>query len=372
VVFVPLLIVEMNSPVSIGEGSYGCVLRPYIKCNGKTGNDKYISKFFFRQSSYDNELEIQKRVGNIGFDKKGFTIKMKSACKINLEKKPKVKEISRKSCGIYDKDVYQIVFEFGGTDLRELFKKDETKNKLRTMDLKKLVGKMDNIFRGLCELDRLNLVHFDIRPDNILYNFEKNKFFIIDFGLMKNKDEIYTKHNIKSFYEEPHKSYPNELNILGYLNQGLISEMGTHRVNSMMFLISLMNKLESFDSSSKNQEHIRKIMEIRYYIENELTNKFQETIEILKKDFKKSMTNKSLNELVSNICDDIKNKIDVYMLGLLLYEFLINIFLNIPNNTSISQIPLGIYELIKEMIHINPCERITIHEAYHKFKEIFQ
>lgn len=361
----------MSLPVSIGEGSYGCVLRPYIRCNGTSGNDKFISKFFFRKSSYLKELKIQNRVSKIGFDKKGFTIKMKSSCKINLEKKPEVKQISRNSCGIYDKEVYQIVFEYGGTDLREMFKKDETKIKLRTMDLRKLLKKMDNIFKGLCELDRLNLVHFDIRPDNILYNFEKDKFFIIDFGLMKNKDEIYSKHNIQSFYEEPHQSYPNELNIFGYLNQGLISEMGTHRVNSKMFLISLMNKIESFDSSSKNQEHIRKIIEIRDYIDNELTDKFQETIEILKKDFKKNMSDKSLNEFVGNICNDIKNKIDVYMLGLLLYEFLINIISKIPNNPSISKIPLEIYDLIKEMIHINPCERITIHKAYHKFKKIF-
>lgn len=361
----------MSSPISIGEGSYGCVLRPYIRCNGTTGNDKFISKFFFKKSSYDKELKIQNRVSEIGFDKKGFTIKMKSFCKINLNKKPKVKQISRNSCGIYDKEVYQIVFEYGGTDLREMFKKDETKIKLRTMDLRKLLKKMDNIFKGLCELDRLNLVHFDIRPDNILYNFEKDKFFIIDFGLMKNMDEIYSKYNIQSFYEEPHKSYPNELNILGYLNEDLMSEIGNNRVNSKIFLISLMNKLESFDNSSKNQEHIRKIMEVRDYIANDLTDKFEETLKIIKKDFKKNMSDKSLNEFVGNICDDIKNKIDVYMLGLLLYEFLISICLNIPNNPSISKIPLEIYDLIKEMIHINPCERITIHNAYHRFKQIF-
>ena len=361
----------MSSPISIGEGSYGCVLRPYVRCNGTTGNDKFISKFFFRKSSYDKELKIQNRVSEIGFDKKGFTIKMKSFCKINLNKKPKIKQISRNSCGIYDKEVYQIVFEYGGTDLREMFKKDETKIKLRTMDLRKLFKKMDNIFKGLCELDRLNLVHFDIRPDNILYNFEKDKFFIIDFGLMKNMDEIYSKYNIQSFYEEPHKSYPNELNILGYLNEDLMSEIGNNRVNSKIFLISLMNKLESFDNSSKNQEHIRKIMEIRDYIANDLTDKFEETLKIIKKDFKRNMSDKSLNEFVGNICDDIKNKIDVYMLGLLLYEFLISICLNIPNNPSISKIPLEIYDLIKEMIHINPCERITIHNAYHRFKQIF-
>jgi len=363
----------MSSPVSIGEGAYGCVLRPYIKCDGTTGTDNYISKFFFIKKSYYNELSIQKKIRKIGFDTRGFTIKMKSNCKINLEKKANIKELSRNSCGIYDKEVYQIVFEFGGTDLKGLFKKDETKAKLRTMDLRKLLKKMDNVFKGLCELDKLNLVHFDIRPDNILYNFEKDKFYIIDFGLMRTMDEIFSKYNIQSFYEEPHKSYPNELNILGFFNdEGLETTMGYERINSNMFLISLRTKLASFDSSSKNQEHIRKIMEINDYIANELTDKFQETLEILKKDFKRNMSDKSLNEFVRNICNDIKNKVDVYMLGLLLYEFLISIFLNIPNNISIPNIPFGIYDLIKEMIHINPCERITIHEAYHKFKQIFQ
>lgn len=363
----------MSLPVSIGEGSYGCVIRPYIKCDGKTGDDKYISKFFFRKSSYIKELNIQKNIQRIGLDKKGFTIKMKSNCKINLEKKPKIRELSSNACGIYDKEVYQIVFEYGGIDLRELFIKEEMKSKMRRINLRELMKRFMNIFEGLCELDRLNLVHFDIRTDNILYSFENDKFYIIDFGLMKDKNDVYSKFYIQSFYNEPHKSYPNELNILGFLNESSKkSKMSNEIINSKMFLISLESKLYNISFFNPHQEHIKKIMEIMEYIDKEITDKFEETLEILKKDFKKNMSDKSLNEFVGNICDDIKSKIDVYMLGLVLYEFLINIIKNIPDNSTISRIPLEIYDLIKEMIHLNPCERLTIHEAYNKLKEIFQ
>ena len=362
----------MSSPISIGEGSYGCVIRPYITCEGKTGNDKYISKFFFRKKSYEEELRIQKRVQSIDFDKKGFTIKMKSNCKINLEKKPEIKELSRNACHIYDKEVFQIVFEYGGIDLRELFKKREFMSKLRGMNLREFMKKFMNIFEGLCELDKLNLVHFDIRTDNILYNFEKDKFYIIDFGLMKDKDNIYSKNIIQSFYEEPHKSYPNEFNILGFLNEGFTSKMEYENVNSKMFLTSLEIKLFGFNSSGKHREHKKKIMEIKDYIANELTANFEETLEILKKDFKRNMSDKSLNEFVRKICDDIKNKIDVYMLGLVLYYLLINIIKNLPDNQTISQIPLEVYDLIKDMIHINPCERITIHEAHMRYRRFFE
>ena len=113
-------------------------------------------------------------------------------------------------------------------------------------------------------------------------------------------------------------------------------------------------------------------MEIKNYIRDDLTTNFEETLKILKKDFKKNMTDIALNEFVRNICNDIKNKIDVYMLGLVLYEFLINIIKNIPDNSTISKIPLEIYDLIKDMININPCKRITIHEAYRRYKKIIK
>ncbi len=363
----------MSVPNLVGEGSYGCVIRPFIRCNGTTGDDKYISKFFFRKSSYLKELKIQNRVSEIGFDEKGFTIKMLKNCKLNLEKKPEVKKISRNSCGIYDKEVFQIVYEFGGTDLKELFKKDETKSKMRRTNLHKLLQKFMNIFEGLCELDKLNLVHFDIRPDSILYDTENDKFYIIDFGLMKNKDDIYSKYYIKSFYKEPHKSYPNEFNILGFFNEEYnSSKIDSERINSKVFLNSLEIKLFNIGFFNSHQDHIEKIMEIKNYIRDDLTTNFEETLEILKKDFKKNMTDIALNEFVRNICNDIKNKIDVYMLGLVLYEFLINIIKNIPDNSTISKIPLEIYDLIKDMININPCKRITIHEAYRRYKKIIK
>ena len=362
----------MSVSTSIGEGSYGCILRPYITCDGKSSGDKkYISKFFFKKKSYEEELKLQEKIKEIGFDKKGFTIKMKSSCKLNLEDKnnESVKELSRSSCGIYDREVFQIIFEFGGTDLKKLFKNNELISKLNKMDMRKFLKKFVNIFKGLCELDSLNLIHFDIRPDNILYDFDTDKFFIIDFGLMKSKDTIYSIGYIDDFYIDPHQSYPNELNILGFLNRSpsSSSKMDYEHFNSKLFADYISSKMD-MGFFNPHQNHIRRITEIKEYIDNDINLNFKETLEILKKDFKKDMSNKSLNIFVKNVCDDIRGKIDVYMLGLVLYEFLINIVKNLSSNSSIQNIPLEIYDLIKDMIKINPCDRITIQEAYKRFK----
>ena len=69
---------------------------------------------------------------------------------------------------------------------------------------------------------------------------------------------------------------------------------------------------------------------------------------------------------------DFTNKIDVYMLGLTLFELLLNILKNLHNNPSIIEIPLELFILIKKMIHLNPYERITIQEATIEFKSIMK
>jgi len=68
----------------------------------------------------------------------------------------------------------------------------------------------------------------------------------------------------------------------------------------------------------------------------------------------------------------INNKIDVYMLGLCLFELLLYIYLYLNNNSSIHKIPIKIFDLVIEMTTLNPCERLDINEAYNKYKKLFQ
>ena len=59
----------------ISKGTYGCVIKPNINCNGTFGNDNTISKFFFDKDDYLIEKKIQQKINKID-KKQKFTIKM--------------------------------------------------------------------------------------------------------------------------------------------------------------------------------------------------------------------------------------------------------------------------------------------------------
>ena len=48
----------MNKPEIIGQGSYGCVYKPSIQCDGTVPSNKYISKIQLIEQATKNEKGI--------------------------------------------------------------------------------------------------------------------------------------------------------------------------------------------------------------------------------------------------------------------------------------------------------------------------
>lgn len=360
----------------IGKGSYGCIIKPSLKCDKTFGDKNEISKFFFDYKEYNDENNLHNIITNI--DKKNkFTIKKISNCKLFLDY-----DIIRKienfySCNIYDKYIYQIIYEYGGIDLEKLLIND----KFKSIDLYDFFQRFSNIFEGISILDENDLVHFDLKLNNILYDLEKNKFVIIDFGLMKKKSKLYSYNLIDLFSENQHPFYPNEINILNII----INKSDDKKLNSMLYYEHfqiLIKKLQKIYHNSHDKffvNYLKTFEKISYQFENEIKNNFKSMLSLFKIFFKKfsnvkfyseNIHNNQINDILNEICNDIKSKIDVYMLGIVLLEIIINIFIYSNMNKTIKKIPIELLYLIQKMISFNPCNRPTIQEATLKFKEI--
>ena len=71
------------------KGSYGCIIKPNLNCNGTFGNINEITKFFFNKESYLIEKKNHERMEKI--DKKNsFIVKKISNCKILLTPEIKI------------------------------------------------------------------------------------------------------------------------------------------------------------------------------------------------------------------------------------------------------------------------------------------
>jgi len=349
----------------IAKGSYGCIIKPNINCDGSFGNTNEVSKFFFDKKDYFDEKKLQEKIDKID-KKKIFTIKKKSNCKIQLTPEIK-KKISKLNLCEFDTDeIYQITYEYGGIDIHNLFKLD-IHNKI---DFFEFFQKFSNVFDGLCKINESGFIHFDIRTDNILYDINKKKFVIIDFGMLKEKKNIFRFDKIHSFKNSPHPNYPNEISILSYIMDGIFyKDLNKYNLNSNILIMLIDNKMIHIINRYKLSDNpyfkklLKEFINIFNYFDIDIYKSFNP--DIYEKIFHRK-TN------ISKLCFDISGKIDVYMLGILLLELLLDIFTKSYNNPSIKKIPLKLFPLIKKMVLINPCDRPTIQQATKEFKSIMK
>jgi serine/threonine protein kinase len=315
----------------LAKGSYGCVVRPAYNCNKLLSSENTISKLFIYKNDWEKEVKINKIIEQLD-PNNFFTVKMMDNCMIKMDGMNITKKCNLEKANDF---IYQIVYEYGGDEIIKIFQHTEIINAV--IILKKFV----NIFEGICILDANDIIHHDIKPNNILYNIAKNKFYLIDFGLYITKDDKHIHDDTKYVY------YPSEYAFLYYIKNG-----------------KSLNKI--------NVENYKKLIGIninflmkKVIIDIKIRNKIKNIYDNLDKD-KEAIYNK----IILNRDININNKIDVYMLGLTLYDFTIAIFIHCTELNNISKIPIEILDLISDMTNIDPYERVTIQEATERYKLI--
>lgn len=391
-------------------GSYGCVIRPAYLCNKTfSKNNDLISKLFSFKKHWEDEINLNLKISKLD-PKNLFSIKMIDNCEfiytnefknnINFDKSSK--KLIFDTLKPNDK-VYQIIYEYGGIDLYELFKNPKLLYKINIVDF---LANFINIFEGVHILNSNNLYHTDIKPDNILFNFTNNKFYLIDYGLLTDFDYIYDLHSIHDFNNKVLDFYPNEFNILAYI---IFTSNPTEKnidyihlnFNSLYknILEDLFIQIKKKFVNIKNN-HIKQLFNLIELINikkdnlDDIKDIYTNFIKTFTKD--KSLlidiitnpnyyfinneviTDKAENIIIHNninlICDNsnnIKTKIDVYMLGITIFYIILNIYIHLDEKNGIFNIPLGLFDLIAHMIDLNPCSRFNIKTALEQYKKIF-
>jgi tRNA A-37 threonylcarbamoyl transferase component Bud32 len=278
----------------LDEGSYGCVIKPGIKCIKKIKKNT-VSKYFIDKKEWLNELKNNKIINK--FLKKEHIVKLIDYCSTIKKEKiliEKCKLLNKKT-----KYIYNIIYEYAGIDLYNLISKK--------IKFKEIFLKFDTIFETVKLLSDNNCIHFDIRLPNIVLKNKRLK--LIDYGLMKSKniENKYFKNKKENIYYLPPEFNNDNLNYL-YIR-----------------IIKLIQKNNSIIFYNKKKR--KQITLVINFILNKLKNKIQ-------------------------IQEIDKNKIDIYMIGIVLLELLI--ILNINNNLYLSDNEYNlILKFIKKLIEPN-------------------
>jgi len=234
-----------KSPVVIGQGSYGCVHKPSLICKDKPSQD-YTNKVSKLLDKYSATKELAEYEKVAAADKKSkFYLGIPASCDIDATHKANLSAIRK--CNIADSVLHQpdnytsLIMEDGGYNLetyRDTMKR-WPKSEMSTEHCEKFLVELLRLFAGLVEFEAHDLLHHDMKPQNIVYNEKNNRLNYIDFGLMDNistflNDARASRYNWAIF----HWSYPWELQLL---NQKTFSRVA----NDSKLQDGLIDQIES-------------------------------------------------------------------------------------------------------------------------------
>jgi serine/threonine protein kinase len=331
----------------LSSGAYGCVYYPTISCSGKdTKNTKYVSKIQGDGTANDNELHISKKIRKI-YNYTAFFAPIIETCPIHLAQ---LEQGNVKSCELFSTEkeglskkylllkipyVSDIIF----TDY--LYKTMEAYPKLF---LHTLVYSYPYLLRSLQMLVKHNIVHYDIKGNNIMYDSLRNRPIIIDFGLSIDMDILHPDIYPEVFYVYAPDYYiwAPEVHFICYL----VQKMNTTRLTKKL-IREICN-----DIIDKNEMY-------KTLFSNEFMREY-------KVSFIESMMRYS-GENIYNVIDDLLQHFgtwDQYSLSMLYLKNIYSITKGTLNkNTFLQQF----IEFLMINIHPNPEYRNTVEQSIEQF-----
>jgi len=255
----------------LSQGAYGCVFKPNITCEGSTGNNRYVSKIQNNDETIQNELNIDKRISSI--DKfHMFFAPILESCPISLNS---INNSEIKKCDVLSKaPAANLLDKYISTKIRYVSDKNIKSYlyqlpKIKEIIEQKLYTTYQYILHSLEKLSKNNVVHFDIKEKNIMYDERNHSPIIIDFGLSFDTSAPIIQEKV--FYtDEFYLYWCIDIYIISYVVQKVRKKDIPKNVSSDILAILLDTYFKNMqDDINKyaipmSDEEIRKIKERHY------------------------------------------------------------------------------------------------------------
>jgi len=205
----------------VGQGTYGCVHSPSLKCKDAPGiiYDNKVSKVLKTKDANTELKEYEKLVKADA--KKEYYLGIPDSCNIDNRSIWNLKAIQKCKIG---SDIVKNISQYkllimgdGGINLEQYTKKMETwpVSQVSTEHCERFLLESLRLFKGLKIFEDNKLIHHDLKPQNIVYDERTNRLNYIDFGLMISKDKIIKKSASSSYdFGLFHWSFPWELEFI--------------------------------------------------------------------------------------------------------------------------------------------------------------
>ena len=323
----------------LAQGAFGCVHKPPLHCNKKMNmaDGPYISKLM-KTKSAEKELRDFVLISKID-TKDEYHLGTPAICEPatteeNLEEINQCKRFTSREVRNHPNSFRLLILKDGGYDL-SIFCKDY---------LIKYVSadphnahlfwiEVHHLIKGLQFLSSRNIVHHDLKPQNIVFNMRTRKLMFIDFGLMNTKTDILEEANKSELSSGNfHWSYPFDngflnRNYFNYFIQLTKEEKQEFKEKFKQYLFTDDHDMGSIRLYIKKPGSFHLLFTYIHDIDDDRIN--AEDVDMFFDSFSHFLSRHSYSEFAHKTV----NSIDIYGLGFTL-QYVLNTFFNLQSISS--------------------------------------
>lgn len=336
----------------LSKGAYGCVYYPKVRCTGKqTNNTKFVSKLQENNFASKNELYISNIIkGKIPKYGNMFSVIVRS-CPVEYKE---IKDTEIAECPLIDKKNNIVLMDLEYIKNVDIYRFLEESTDFYFV-IRKILHSYKYLLNSIKELSSHQIVHFDLKSDNILIDKVRKMPIIIDFGLSLDVNKVLQafggeKTNIallKNYFFTSYPRYyiwPIEVHYVCYLLN--VNETPTER------------EIEKICDEYVEGNEILNLLYSKSFV-----NRYKhECIAALK-----SYIGEKSTDVIRKIVEESYLTWDNYSLSVLMMNLL---YLLNFNGFGENKLIVDFSQLLLTNIHPNYKKRMLIEETINKFSEI--
>lgn len=352
----------------LGMGTYGCVFDSPVRCVDKKTSVFGVGKIF--RSFDESKIEYIESQHLQAIDPNGeFTIPLVQQCITHKTDLQETEDVDK--CSHIDnmQTFYsQLVYKNKGTALNQLFRT----NVFDHMDLASFLG----LLQGLKKFISNNKVHRDIKRENIVKvaSEDDNRFRFIDFGFMIPINKLYAKDN-DGLIGKTYIVFPPEYRLFyemeNIANYKTLTKSQFHNMLQKDMPKHASAWIRSFKKWFSQDDNLSTLVWLFsedkktnwQWIESQLHSQFDAFLSDLKAAFSSDTITFDQR---SRVFYGLGKKFDMYSLGLTILLF----FVSSKERRMTDDAKLKLKDTIKNMIHMNPFQRISVDSAITDWKAI--
>ena len=306
-----------NNPTVVGEGTYGCVHKPPMKCKHQDNiNDPSIASKLMKDLDAKKEMKEFELIQHADANNY-FHLGKPSICKADstLSNKQAIVKCTKNN---FKPDLVSqyslLLIKYGGLDLEKYGAKlkEMTMNVSNRRNVEHFWMDISRIIFSLKVMNDKRIVHHDLKHQNIVYNPETGRANLIDFGLMTTKSKIQNASNKSKYgFGMLHWSFPVEIELLNKnkfdsifqdinITRNPFQNKNKHRDKKEEYFTNILHHIQthhkyffnciiqskpgSEDYKSEMKSHITSFLQMLIMLEpteyNEFVNKCIDTIDV--------------------------------------------------------------------------------------------